>query len=460
MKLALDRVGELISASGTFDHSAVAQGYSIDSRTIAPGELFFAIVGDRLDGHDYVRAALNKGAVGAIISASRAAEFADAKNILTVKDTLHALQTLGAGVRRMWGKTLIGVTGSAGKTTTKEAIATVLGSRFSAFKSEGNLNNHFGLPLQLLRLTNEHDIAVMEMGMSHAGEIAALAKLAEPNIGVVTLVAPVHLEFFKSVAEIARAKYELIESLPPGSVAVLNADDPYVSQFGRDFHGKVLTFGIEHPADVRAPDVKSLGGEGSSFRVRFEKQAAEVRLPLIGRHNTYNALAALAVGVDRGITLAEGAAALAKLRAYDKRGQMLEIAGARVIDDCYNSNPKALISMVEALAQLKARRHIVVAGEMLELGVEGERLHRKCGEQIAARGVNFLLGVRGLAREMVAAAKQAGIAAEFVSTPEEAGDWLARNVHSGDAVLLKASRGVKLERALQTWKSAAHSSAR
>ena len=460
MKLALARIAELISAGGGFDQAAAVEGYSIDSRTIAPGELFFAIVGERLDGHDYVRAALEKGAVGAVVSESRAAEFAAAGNILTVKETLPALQTLGAGVRRLWGKTLIGVTGSAGKTTTKEAIAAVLGSRFHTLKSEGNLNNHFGLPLQLLRLTTEHDVAVMEMGMSHAGEIMALAKLAQPNIGVVTLVAPVHLEFFKSVAEIARAKYELIESLPAGGVAVLNADDPYVSQFGRDFHGKVLTFGIEHAADVRAEDVNSLGGEGSRFRVDFENQAADVRLPLIGRHNVYNALAALAVGVDRGVTLDEGAGALAKLRPYDKRGQMLEIGRARVIDDCYNSNPKALISMVEALGQLKAQRHIVVAGEMLELGAEGERLHRESGEQIAARGADVLLGVRGLAREMVMAAKQAGIAAEFVSTPEEAGEWLARNVHSGDAVLLKASRGVKLEKALESWKNAAKSSVR
>lgn len=459
MKLALGRISELISASGSFDHAAPAQGYSIDSRTIVSGELFLAIIGERLDGHDYVREALQKGAVGAVVNESRAVEFTSG-NILIAKDTLRALQILGAGARRMWGKTLIGVTGSAGKTTTKEAIAAVLGVRFHAFKSEGNLNNHFGLPLQLLRLTSDHDIAVMEMGMSHAGEIATLAKLAQPNVGVVTLVAPVHLEFFKSVAEIARAKYELIESLPAGGVAVLNADDPYVSQFGRDFHGKVLTFGMEHPADVRAEAVTMSGEEGLSFRVHFEEQTAEVRLPLIGRHNVYNALAALAVGVDRGISLEEGAAALAKLRPYDKRGQVLEIAGARVIDDCYNSNPKALISMVEALAALKAKRHIVVAGEMLELGAEGERLHRECGERMAARGVDFLLGVRGLAREMVAAAQRTGIATEFVSTPEAAGEWLARSVHPGDAVLLKASRGVKLEKALATWKLAVHTSAR
>jgi len=292
------------------------------------------------------------------------------------------------------------------------------------------------------------------MGMSHAGEIAALAKLAQPEIGVVTLVAPVHLEFFNSVAEIARAKYELIESLPKGGVAVLNADDSYVSQFGRDFHGAVVNFGIEHPADVRAENVQNLGAAGSRFEIRRDGQHAEFQLPLLGRHNIYNALAAVGVGINRGISLTQAAAALNQLRAYDKRGETLEIAGARVINDCYNSNPKALNSMVEALAALSAKRRIVVAGEMLELGAEGVALHRASGEHIAQQGIDFLLGVRGFAKEIVAAAQAAGSAAEFVETPEQAGEWLARNVHAGDAVLLKASRGVRLERALEAWKAA------
>src|SRR5262249_38410909 len=250
MKLSLERAAEFMPATGDFDREAVATGYSIDSRTLQAGDLFFAVHGERLDGHDYVETALAKGAVAAVVETGQAFRFAPQRQLLQVNDTLSGLQRLGAAVRRLWGKPLIGVTGSAGKTTTKECIAHVLATKHRVLKSQGNLNNHFGMPLQLLKLEPEHDIAVIEMGMSHAGEIRALGTLAEPDCGVVTLVAPVHLEFFDSIAGIARAKYELIESVRPGGIAVLNADDEYVSQFGRDFHGKVATFGVRHPADV------------------------------------------------------------------------------------------------------------------------------------------------------------------------------------------------------------------
>ena len=454
MRLPLGRIAELIGARGDFDRDKLVSGYSIDSRTIQPGELFFAVRGERLDGHDFVEAALAKGAAGAVVAADQISRFSGGSRLLTVGETLPALQTLGAAVRRIWGKTLIGVTGSAGKTTTKEAIAKVLGRKFGVLKSEGNLNNHFGLPLQLLRLEREHDVAVIEMGMSHAGEIAALAKIAQPEIGVVTLVGPVHMEFFSSLADVARAKYELIAALPPGGVAVLNADDAYVSQFGRDFHGKVVTFGVRQAADVRAESVEPRGEKGTVFTAVTGEERALLKLPLIGLHNVYNALAAIAVGWERGITLAEAAAALADLEPYDKRGQVLHIAGATVINDCYNSNPQALKSMVDALAAMRAKRRIVVAGEMLELGSAGDELHRECGRYIAQQKIDFLLGVRGSAQTMVEAAQQAGMAAEFVATPEEAGRWLARNVGKGDALLVKASRGVKLEVSLEGWKSA------
>ena len=267
MKLPLSRIAEFTSASGEFDHKAIAQAYSIDSRTLRPGELFFAVKGERMDGHDFVLQALEKGAVAAVVRKDELARYAVKTRLLAVSDTLVALQTLGAAVRRLWAKPLIGVTGSTGKTTTKEAIAHVLSSRFRVLKSEGNFNNHFGLPLMLLKIEPEHEAAVIEMGMSHRGEIAALAKIAQPEIGVVTNVAPVHLEFFKSVAEIARAKYELIEALPAGGTAILNADDEYVSQFGRDFHGKVVRYGLHQTADIRAENIVSNGAAGSAFDV-------------------------------------------------------------------------------------------------------------------------------------------------------------------------------------------------
>jgi UDP-N-acetylmuramoyl-tripeptide--D-alanyl-D-alanine ligase len=454
MKLTLSTISEFISATQQIVGAAgeeIAQGYSIDSRSIAPGELFFAVRGERLDGHDYVAAALERGAVAAVVCKDQLQRYQDQARLLPVEDTLVALQALATAVRRAWSKPLLGVTGSAGKTTTKEAIAHVLAARFRVLKSEGNFNNHFGLPLMLLKLETEHDVAVIEMGMSHAGEIRALAKIAQPEIGVVTNVAPVHLEFFDSLAGIARAKYELIESLPPNGTAVLNADDEYVSQFGREFKGKVITYGTKATAAIRAENIRSNGTEGSQFYVVTPGGREHARLPLVGEHNVLNALAAVAAGCARGMTLADAVAALATLKPADKRGQVLQLGNITVINDCYNSNPKALNAMVDALAAMKANRRIVVAGEMLELGPAGEAMHRDAGRHLAQKKVEVLLGVRGLAQAMVDAARQGGARAEFVATPEEAGDWLARETREGDVVLLKASRGVKLEKALEVW---------
>jgi UDP-N-acetylmuramoyl-tripeptide--D-alanyl-D-alanine ligase len=453
MKLALSRIAEFTSASGDFPKDAIAQAYSIDSRTVAQGELFFAVKGERLDGHDFVAGALEKGAVAAVVRKDQSDRFTDKTRLLFVDDTLAALQTLATAVRKVWGKPLIGVTGSAGKTTTKEAIAHVLSAHSRVLKSEGNFNNHFGLPLMLLKLEPEHDLAVIEMGMSHAGEIRALAKIAQPEIGVVTNVAPVHLEFFDSLAGIARAKYELVESLPSSGTAVLNADDEYVSHFGRDFKGRVIKYGINAMADVRAENVKSRGAGGSEFDVVAAGTHEHAILPLVGEHNVLNALAAVSVGLASGMKLADSVAALATLRPADKRGQVLQLGNITVVNDCYNSNPKALNAMVDALAAMNARRRIVVAGEMLELGPAGEQMHRSAGEHIGGKKVDMLVGVRGLAQAMVEGAKQAGTRAEFVATPEEAGEWLAREARDGDVVLLKASRGVKLEKALETWQA-------
>jgi UDP-N-acetylmuramoyl-tripeptide--D-alanyl-D-alanine ligase len=457
MILPLSKIAEFVAASGDLPRGSrepVAQAYSIDSRTIGRGQLFFAVKGERLDGHDFVASALEKGAVGAVVRKDQLHRYASHAQLLAVEDTLAALQTLATAVRKLWGKPLVGVTGSAGKTTTKEAIAHVLATRFRVLKSEGNFNNHFGLPLMLLKLEPEHDVAVIEMGMSHAGEIRALAKIAQPEIGVVTNVAPVHLQFFESIAGIARAKYELIESLPANGTAVLNADDEYVSQFGRDFRGKVVLYGTLPASTVRAENIQPKGADGSEFDVVIGNARARVQLPLVGSHNVLNALAAVAVGIERGLKLTEAAEALATLAPPDKRGQVVQLGNITVINDCYNSNPKALDAMVDALVAMPARRRIVVAGEMLELGAAGEELHRQAGRHMAEKKVDALLGVRGLAQAMVESAAGAGVRAEFVDTPEAAGEWLARETRDGDVVLLKASRGVKLEKALETWKAA------
>jgi UDP-N-acetylmuramoyl-tripeptide--D-alanyl-D-alanine ligase len=453
MRLSLGRIGEFIAASGEYLPDDVAMGYSIDSRTVRPDELFFAVKGERLDGHDFVEQALERDAVAAVVSRNDLSRYGSKARLLAVNDTLAALQTLATAVRKLWGKPLIGVTGSAGKTTTKEAIAHVLASRFRVLKSEGNFNNHFGLPLMLLKLEPEHEVAVIEIGMSHAGEIRALARIAQPEIGVVTNVAPVHLEFFDSLAAIARAKYELIESLPAGATAVLNADDDYVSQFGRDFRGKVVMYGTRPEADVRAENIVACGAEGSEFDILVNSCREHARLPLVGAHNILNALAAVAVGMERGLKPSEAVSALATLAPADKRGEVVKLGNITVINDCYNSNPKALNAMVDVLAAMPAKRRIVVAGEMLELGAAGEEMHRQAGEHAAKKKIDVVVGVRGQAQALVEQARRSGARAEFVSTSEEAGEWLARETRDGDVVLLKASRGVKLERALETWKA-------
>ncbi len=454
MKLTLGQVADWIHADGEFDTSAEAVGYAIDSRTIGAGELFFAVRGERLDGHEYVQAALANGAVAAVVSNRWIVPSeVDATRLLQVANgedcVLKALQQLAHAVRREWGGRVIGVTGSAGKTTTKEAVAQVLGTKFKVLKSSGNLNNGFGLPLQLLKLEREHEVAVIEMGMNHAGEIAALAKIAEPDWAVVSNVGPVHLEFFADgVAGIAKAKFELIQALPPDGVAVLNFDDAYVASFGRGLGERAVFYGVGEGAEVRAVHVAELGAEGVVFTVEAKGARASVHLKMLGTHNVPNALAAIAVGLRSGIGLEECAAAVGEMRAGDKRGEVLEWRGAMLINDCYNSNPTALDAMVEALMSMPAERHIVVAGEMLELGPDAESLHAACGLRMAERGVDYVLGVRGTAEAMVDAAKTAGADALFVSSSEEAGEWLVANVRAGDVVLLKASRGVRLEKAL------------
>jgi UDP-N-acetylmuramoyl-tripeptide--D-alanyl-D-alanine ligase len=458
LKLTLGQVADWIHADGDFAGNAEAFGYSIDSRTIGAGELFFAVQGERFDGHDFVEAALANGAVAAVVSMRwLAPDEMDPCRLLRVPDhdgcgVLDSLQKLAHAVRRAWGKRVIGVTGSAGKTTTKEAVAQVLGARFHVLKSQGNLNNGFGLPLQLLRLEPEHDVAVIEMGMNHAGEIAALAKIAEPDWAVVSNVAPVHLEFFADgIAGIARAKYELVESLPADGVAILNGDDEYVAKFGEGMGDRAIFYGTGEGAQVRAVQIAEIGAEGVVFTVTANGERASVQLRLLGRHNVHNALAAIAVGLRSGMSLADCAAALEGLTASDKRGEILAWHGATLINDSYNSNPRALDAMVDALLAMPATgegRHIVVAGEMLELGGEGEALHAACGKRMAERGVDIVLGVRGLAESLVAGAVSSGASAVFVATPEEASVWLKENLRAGDAVLLKASRGVRLERAL------------
>lgn len=458
--------GAVLEAPASFAHAGAIEvsGYSIDSRSVQAGELFFAVRGERLDGHDFVAAALARGAVAAVVSRARVAALPDdalAAPLLIAEDPLAALQALAGHVRRQWGKRVVGITGSAGKTTTKEAIAAALGAKFNVLKSQGNLNNGFGLPLQLLRLKPEHEIAVIEMGMNHAGEIAALARIASPDWGVVTNVGNAHVEnFAEGQAGIARAKFELVAALPASGVAFLNCCDPYVSQFGRDFPGRVVYFGDGPCAD---PQIVSTREDLNGLHVQYRAGEREgtFSLHLLGSHNAANAIAGLAVALEAGVDLDAAVAALASLTAGDKRGQILELAGATILNDSYNSNPEALRSMIQTLAARPARRRILIAGEMLELGEQGPALHTACGRAAAEAGLDLVVGVRGNAEHLAAAACAGGVASLFLPDAEAAGQWLAQNLRAGDQVLVKGSRGVHLERAIeaaQNLLSAAHNS--
>ncbi|MGA2168846.1 MAG: UDP-N-acetylmuramoyl-tripeptide--D-alanyl-D-alanine ligase [Terracidiphilus sp.] len=433
----------------------VVSGYSIDSRTVAAGELFFAVRGERLDGHDFALAALERGAVAAVVSRALVASLPDAVlavPLLIAEDPLVALQALGAHVRRRWGRRVVAIAGSAGKTTTKEAVAAALGAKFNVLKSQGNLNNGFGLPLQLLRLEPEHEIAVVEMGMNHAGEIAALARIASPDWGVVTNVGTAHIKnFADGQAGIARAKLELVDALPANGVAFLNCDDPYVSQFGRDFLGRAVYFGTGPCAN---PQVLAAGEDLAGLHLRFRAGAreGEFTLRLLGAHNALNALAGLAVALEAGVDVDAAVAALESLTAGDKRGQVMEIDGATILNDSYNSNPEALRSMIRTLATRPARRRILVAGEMLELGEHGPALHAACGRAAAEAGLDLVAGVQGNAEYLAAAACTGGVASLFLRDAEAAGRWLKQTLQPGDVVLVKGSRGVHLERAIEAVK--------
>jgi len=429
----------------TADTHAQVTGWSVDSRTLRPGDLYFALRGPNHDGHSYVAEVLKKGAVGAVVDRQ-----VEGDVVLKVENSLMALQTLAASARREWGGDVVGVTGSAGKTTTKDVIAEMLLeglSRGMTAKTEGNLNNHVGLPLSLLRIDDQARVAVLEMGMNHAGEIRALAEIARPNVGVVTNVGWAHMENFDSIDDVAAAKRELIEALPHDGTAVLNSDDARVAAFASAHSGRVVTFGESEKAAVRAEDVK-FTEDGLSFRVgavRFESR-------LTGHHSVSNLLAGIAVAGLYGIIPDRLTDRVRDLQPGKMRGERLRHRGILVFNDCYNSNPDAARAMLAVLRDTPARRRIAVLGEMLELGRWAEPLHRDVGNYAAECGIDVLVGLRGAACYMLDAAKRSGLRADaafFFDDPVPAGQLVRSLAQPGDAVLFKGSRGVHVERALE-----------
>lgn len=446
-------------------------GVSIDSRTVEPGQLFIAIHGPRHDGHGFVASALERGAPAAVVARTRLSEFSTeiASKLFVVDDTLDALHRLASRACEVWraakpGRRIAGVAGSVGKTTTKEILAALLGARLRVLKTQGNLNNEYGLPLTLLQLTDEHEAVVIEMGMSHPGELARLTRIARPDVGLITRIAVEHLEFFSSIEEIALAERELIECLPwPNATAALNAGDERVVKFASVAHGPVIWFGADGvgasasapTAAFRAENIEERGMAGSAFDFVSPQGTARLDLPLIGRHNVMNAVAALAAASVWGIGAADAADVFPDLVPADKRGEVIRFdAGFTVINDTYNSSPTALDALARLLAETPGyTRRILAAGEMRELGGSSAELHRDCGTAAASlKTIDWIVGVHGDAAEIVRAAIAAGYPQDrtkFFLNSDDAGKFCAEFVQPGDLLLLKGSRGVKMEKILE-----------
>jgi UDP-N-acetylmuramoyl-tripeptide--D-alanyl-D-alanine ligase len=440
--------GTLAAGSG----QGTVTGVSIDSRTCAPGEAFFAIRGHHRDGHAFVADARARGVSAVVVmrgpdGLQLPADFP----VIVVDDTTAALQRLAAYHRRRLGLAVVAITGSNGKTTTKELTAAVLARRFQVLKAAGSFNNQWGLPLTLLSLEPTHEAAVLELGMNAFGEIAALARLAQPSVGVVTLIAPAHLEGVGSLDGVQKAKGELVQAIPPDGVVVLNADDPLVLALARDARARVVTYGQAPTADVRLADVNARG-DAIAFTVSARGAAATVHVPLAGRHNAWNATAALAVGLALGVPLPAAVEALADAHPLKGRLAWREAGGVRILDDTYNANPVSLRAALEALRVGGAGgRMWVVFGDMLELGPVSEAAHDDAGRWIAGLPAAGLATTGTASRRTAETARAAGCpeVATF-ATPEEAAAHAAARAVPGDRVLVKGSRGMRMERAVET----------
>ena len=433
---------------------AVVTGVTIDSRHAAPGNVFFAIRGHHQDGHAFAADALARGARALVLThLPPDLRVSGDVSVLLVDDTTQALGRLAAFHRRRYAIPVVAITGSNGKTTTKELAALVLSRRLRVLKASGSFNNQWGLPLTLLGLEPTHEAAVIELGMNAPGEIAALARIAQPTVGVVTTIASAHVEFLGSIQGVQKAKGELVEAIPPDGVVILNADDPLVLGLARQARGRVATFGSSADADVRVADVVPTAA-GLTFSLTAGGATAPVHLPLPGRHNAGNAAAAVAVGQVLGVSLAEAALALAEATPVKGRLVWREAGGIRILDDTYNANPPSLRAALDVLRQAADAagrgRTWMIFGDMLELGTLAEAAHTDAGAWIAAVPVVGLLTVGPRARTAGVAARAAGCRDVLAcDTPEEAASRLAPRLLAGDRVLVKGSRGMRMERAVE-----------
>ena len=456
VNLRLNDIAEKIDGSILQGSESLSfQRFSIDSRTTEPGELFIALSAKR-NGHDFVPSAVKRGASGAVIS--QQLTLAD-KNIalIQVQDTLKALQDLARKVLQEYSVKIIGITGSIGKTTTKEFTSCLLSQRFNVLKSEGNFNNHLGVPLSLLKLEDDHEVAVLEMAMSSRGEIHSLTRIAPPDIAVITNIKPVHLQFFKNVEEIATAKKEILDGTKKDGTAVLNGDDILVRKISKEWKGKRLVFGLSEECDVCAQNIRKNGWEGIVFELVYGKMKEKVFLPFFYESALYNFLAAAAVGFALSLPLDSLLAGVKDLKPLPMRGVYHRLRkNIHLIDDSYNSNPAALESALEGLAELPAKRKIAVLGDMLELGEKEAEFHIQAGKQIARWDWDILVAVGPLSRHILEGAVSAGMKKEqafHFEDSETAAKEIRSLVQEDDLVLVKGSRGIKMDIVVEQLKS-------
>jgi len=432
---------------------------SIDTRTIQENEVFFAIEGEHLDGHNFIEDALSKGASAVVASSltSLPEPWKD-RPLLVVKNTTAALQNLAHYARRSWDGPLLAVTGSMGKTTTRVFSASLLSQRFNVLQSPANYNNEFGVPLSLLKVQDNHEMAVLELGMNRPGEIRHLAKICRPNAAVITNVAPVHLEFFESVDEIAKAKAEVLETLNEDGVFFANTDDPRVYEMARGCKAETVSFGFNESADFKVTYFAFQSPSEMDFEIRTPDQYFRGSVPFVGKHLLYNIAAAVAVATRNGLSWKEIDAGLNLLHTLPKRGQLLHFGNITVWDESYNSNPVAAGYLLDAILEMKGfERVFLTLGDMLELGKDSSSLHYELGQRVSQLSPTFLLTVGDDSKRIQAGAIESGTPTSsciHFQTADQAAEFLQKNLRSGDLLVLKGSRGVQLERVVETLRRA------
>ena len=436
------------------------RGVSINSRTIEKEELFVCIQGESFDGHNFLGEAVNKGAAGIILSdpvhlSGNMISGGNSPFVIQSQNTLRALQDLAGYQRTRFPFQVVAVTGTNGKSTTKEMIASIIETKYKTLKTQGNLNNHIGLPLTLLARKPEHEVGVLEMGMSAAGEIKRLAEIAKPDIGVITNISAGHLDQLKTVKDVQAAKGELFDSINKEGTAIVNADDPLVLELAKSLRVKKITYGIEQSSDVQASNIQNEGSSGFTFTAKVFNQKISVKLSQIGYCNIYNALAALATGHSLGISGKDMSRGLENYQQIPQRNEQIHYEGVTLINDAYNANPQSMREALKTLSEFNTQgKRFLIIGDMLELGPLSESAHHELGQEIILSNVDHLVTVGPLASLVAESAKKNPrhpLQIGKFNTHAEAVSYLLRNVEKGDCLLIKGSRGAKMENIIQEY---------